>query len=223
MDRDYALLGKVLCKGSGLKAYLELNLTRIVNDERETKTFRYEVGALQQILSESNRQMGFNIVAGRKNPVGINKGLRNTYGTVVFQQLDTGILYQMFADVKKWNSETKTLEDASLEGFSFDNYSLLEEDAALMSSAKDNLEINLYNSEITSILELPPVDIIVVGNADQIDPNSGVYEPNNTYMFKCNKVTFLSETFGISAGAPLHNVATKVLMLGSIEPWKKVE
>lgn len=225
LDKNsYALLGNVLCKGSGLKAYAEIKLSRTIDGQpTETKVFRYNIGALEQIIAETNRQVGHNVVAGRSNPVGINKGLRTTYGTIVFQQFDAGMLYEMFKEVKKWNYETKTLEEASLNGFSFEDYSLLEEDAALMSGAKDDLEINLYNSEVTSLLDLPPIDIFMVAAGDQIDPTTGVYEKNNTYIFKCNKVSFMSETFGISAGAPLHKVATKVLILGSIEPWHKVE
>lgn len=216
-------LGKVLCKGSGLKAYLEITLQKGEYGNKEYKRFRYEIGSLQSITSQANRQVSHNYVAGRSNPVGTNKGLRTVYGNIVFQQLDAGILYNMFSDIKKWNAEKNKLEEASLEGYTFDDYTIAEENAALLGSAKEDLEIKLYKNEPLSILDLPPVDIVILGSADNIDPESGKYDVNKTYKFEANGVVFLSETFGITAGAPLHNVATQVLILKGIKPWEEVE
>lgn len=216
-------LGKILCKGSGLKAYLEINLSKGEYGNKETKKFRYEIGTLQSITAQANRQTSHNHVAGRKNAVGINKGLRTVYGNVVFQQLDAGILYNIFSDIKAWNADKTGLTQADLDGFSFEDYTIAEDDAALLGSAKESMEVKLFKNEPISILDLPPVDIIVLGTADDIDPQTGKYEVNNTYQFKAKGITFLSETFGITAGAPLHNVATQVLILKGIEPWEKVE
>lgn len=215
--------GNILCKGSGLKVYFQLPLTKTVDGVSETKVFTYEVGTLQQILGEVNRQSSWNYVAGRKNPVGVNKGLRNTYGTVTFTQLDAGIINAILEDVKKWNSERTGLTDASLEGFSFQNFTFNEQDAALIGGATEVLNVNVYDEDVVLLDDLPPLDIIVVGTADDIDPSTGKYEVNQQYIFKCLKTTFMSETFGVSAGAPLHNVATKCLFLGGIEPWRKME
>ncbi|MGL5717045.1 MAG: hypothetical protein ACRCX2_28775 [Paraclostridium sp.] len=222
MSRDYAL-GKILCKGSGLKAYLEIKLSKGEYGNKEFKTFRYELGSLQSIMAQSNRQTSWNYVAGRSNPVGVNKGLRNVYGSVTFQQMDAGVLYHMFQDVKKWNAEKTGLTDSSLEGFSFTDFSLAEADAPLLSTAAEDLNIKLHQSELISLDDLPPVDLVVIGSADEIDPSTGIYEVNNTYMFRAKKVVFMSETFGMSAGAPLHNVATQVLILGGIDPWEVVK
>lgn len=216
-------IGNILCKGTGLKAYFRLPLTKMVNGVRETKVFTYEVGTLQQILAETNRQSSWNYVAGRKNPVGVNKGLRNSYGTITFTQLDAGIINALLEDVKKWNSDRSGLIDASLDGFSFENLTFNETDAALLGGATEVLDINVYEEDVVLLADLPPVDVIVIGTADDIDPSTGKYEVNKRYIFKCLKTTFLSETFGISAGAPLHDVATKCLFLGGVEPWKEME
>ena len=216
-------IGNILCKGTGLKAYFRLPLTKDVNGVKETKVFTYEVGTLQQILAETNRQSSWNYVAGRKNPVGVNKGLRNSYGTITFTQLDAGIINSLLEDVKKWNSEKSGLVDASLNGFSFDNLTFNERDAALLGGATEALNINVYEEDVVLLADLPPLDVIVIGTADDIDPSTGKYEVNKKYIFKCLKTSFLSETFGISAGAPLHNVATKCLFLGGVEPWKEME
>lgn len=223
MNNDIKYTGNVLCKGTGLKVYFQMPLTRRVDGITETKVFTYEAGTLQQILAEINRQSSWNYVAGRKNPVGVNKGLRNSYGTITFTQLDAGIINAMLEDVKKWNSERTGLIDASLEGFSFENFSFNEPDAALIVGATENLNIKIYENEVVQLDDLPPIDIIVIGTSDNIDPSNGIFELNEQYIFKCLKTTFLSETFGITAGAPLHNVATKCLFLGGVEPWRKVE
>jgi hypothetical protein len=221
MSRDYEL-GKILCKGSGLKAYFEIKLSRGSGTDKEYKTFRYEVGSIQQILAESNRQSSWNYVAGRSNPVGVNRGLRNVYGTITFQQMDSSVLYYMFEDVRKWNAEKSALESGSLDGFSFTDFTLAETNAALLGTATESETVKLYDSELIKLDDLPPVDVVVIGTADQIDASTGVYEVNNTYMFRAKKVTFMSETFGITAGAPLHNVATQVLILGGVDTWEKV-
>ncbi|MGL5715266.1 MAG: hypothetical protein ACRCX2_19775 [Paraclostridium sp.] len=221
INEAFPALGKVLCKGSGLKAFLEITLQRGTYGDMVYKKFRYEIGALQSITAQANRQVSHNYTAGRSKPVGTNKGLRNVYGNIVFQQLDAGILYNMFSDIKKWNAEMDALEEASLDGFTFDDYTIAEEEAALLGTAKENLEVKLHKTEPISILDLPPVDIIVLGSADDIDPESGKYEVNKTYKFEANGVVFLSETFGLTAGAPLHNVATQVLILKGIKPWEE--
>ena len=216
-------LGRVLCKGSGLKVYGEIKLHReIQGQEKEYKVFRYALGSLQKILAESNRQTQFNYVAGRKTPAGTLKGIRSTFGEIVFEFMDTGVLYNLFNDVHKFNKETKQLEAASLDGFSFEDYTLMETDAALMGHASEISNVDLYKNQVTSLDDLPPIDIIVTGYADQIDPTTGKYEVGNTYQFRLRRVVFLSETFGISPGEPLHNVATKVIILGGVEPWSKV-
>lgn len=223
MDKKVQTLGRVLCKGSGLKVYCEIKLSRkIGNNETEYKTFRYNLGSLQKITSETNRQTAFNYVAGRSTAAGVLKGIRSSYGEITFENMDAGVLYNLFHDVKKFNKETERLESASLEGFSFEDYSLAEEDTSLLGNASNSLDIKLYQKEVTALDDLPPIDIIVTGYADQIDPTTGIYEVGNTYQFRLNKVVFLSETFGISPGTPLHNVATKVLILGGVDPWKKV-
>ena len=56
MKSNLAKQGKILCKGSGLKVYFQLTLNKRVNGKTEYKTFTYEVGTVQQILSETNRQ-----------------------------------------------------------------------------------------------------------------------------------------------------------------------
>lgn len=222
MDKKVQTLGRVLCKGSGLKVYCEMTLSRKINKEEEYQRFRYNLGSLQKITAEINRQTALNYVAGRSTAVGTLKGIRSTYGEITFENMDAGVLYNMFYDVKKFNHESMQLENASLEGFSFEDFSLAEPDAPLLSEAQTENEVKLYKTEITSLEDLPPIDIIVTGYADQIAPETGVYETGNTYEFKLKDVVFLSETFGISPGTPLHNVATKVLILGGMEPWQKI-
>lgn len=218
------LLGRVLCKGSGLKVFAEIKLNRKIGQEVETKTFRYNIGSLQKIISETNRATQLSYVAGRSTAAGVSKGIRSTFGEITFESMDAGMLSAMLDDVKKFNRETSKLEAASLDGFSFEDYTIADEGAALLSSAKTISEINVYEKEAICLDDLPPIDIIVLGYADQIEGVVGEkYERGNTYQFRLNAVTFLSETFGISAGAPLHNVATKVHILGGIIPWKKVK
>lgn len=223
MQQKQQLIGRVLCKGSGLKVFCEITLSRKTGNEEEYKRFRYNLGSLQKIVASINRQTAFNYVAGRSTPAGVLKGIRNSYGEITFESMDASVLYNMFYDIKKFNYETEQLESSDLEGYYFDDYSLAEKDAAVLSGANNDININLYKNEIVALDDLPPIDIIVTGYADQIDPITGVYESGNTYQFKLKKVVFLSETFGISPGTPLHNVATKVLILGGIEPWKKIE
>ena len=106
MNNSLNTTGKVLCKGSGLKAYFEINLSRTkVGGEEEFKTFRYEIGHLQQLITQTNRQSAFSHVCGRSTSVGVNKGIRSSYGTITFQQINAGTLYEMFQDIKKWNDE----------------------------------------------------------------------------------------------------------------------
>lgn len=217
------LMGNVICKGMGLKVYFRIPLTRRVNGILESKTFTYEVGSIQQVLTEANRQVSANYIAGRKNPVGTNKGIRSTYGTITFTQLDCGFINTILKDVKKWDEEREHLEAASLEGFSFENFSFNEFNKELMSGPKEKMTVNVYESDVIMLDDLPPVDIIIVGSADNIDPDSGKFEINKQYVFKCLKTVFLSETFGISAGGPLHNVATKCIFLGGVEPWQEME
>lgn len=221
-QKDYMLLGKILCKGSGLRVFLEIPLTKKdSNGIKKAKKFRYEIGNLQQILAETNRQTSQVRVAGRKNPVGNSSGLRNTYGTIVFTQLDQGMIFSMFKDIRKYNSKIKQFKVADLDGFGLEDFTILEEDQELIGGPIENLTTDLFETDYIDLQDLPPVDIVVYGTADNI--TDGVYEPNKTYMFRCNKVTFLSETFGISAGSPMHDVATKVQILGSIEPWREVK
>ena len=223
MYNNSSIIGNVICKGTGLKVYFQLPLVKIVNGVKETKTFLYEVGTVQQILTETNRRSSWSYVAGRKQPVGVNKGLRSSYGTITFTQLDAGMINNLIKDVKKWNSERTGLIDADIDGFTFENYSFKENNAPLIGGPEEDLKVNVYSDEVIMLDELPPIDIIIIGNGDNIDPSMGIYDFNKQYEFKCLKVTFLSETFGISAGAPLHNVATKVLFLGGIESWHEVE
>ena len=215
-QKDYMLLGKILCKGSGLRVFLEIPLTKKdSNGIKKTKKFRYEIGNLQQILAETNRQTSQVRVAGNSS------GLRNKYGTIVFTQLDQGMIFSMFKDIREYNSKIKQFKVADLDGFGLEDFTILEEDQELIGGPIENLTTDLFETDYIDLQDLPPVDIVVYGTADNI--TDGVYEPNKTYMFRCNKVTFLSETFGISAGSPMHDVATKVQILGSIEPWREVK
>ena len=216
-------IGNILCKGTGLKVYFRIPLRKEVNGKFEDKVFTSEVGTLQQILAETNRQSSWNYVAGRKTPVGVNKGLRNSYGTITFTQLDAGIINSLISEVKKWNADKTGLQKADLDGFSFENFTFKETDAALIGGATENIDINIYREDVVLLSDLPPLDILVIGTADEIDPSTGKFELNQKYIFKCFKTTFLSETFGISAGAPLHNVAAKCMFLGGVEPWKEME
>lgn len=223
MNRNYTH-GRVLCKGSGLKAYLELKLNRKnASGEVEWKTFRYEVGNLEKLLTESNRQTVRSYVAGRKNSVAVAKGIRSVYGTVTFSQLDGNMVSLLLKDIKQWNVEKTALEKADLNNFSFDDWNLNEKNASLVNEATEELAVELFEEEIIQLDDLPPVDLVIVGTADQIDSQRGTYETGNTYMFIARKVSFLSETFGISAGSPIHNVASKILILGGVEPWHKVK
>ena len=218
-------MGSIICKGTGLKSYFQMKLSKEVNGVTEYKTFTYEVGNIQQILTEVNRQSSWNYATGRKNPVAVNRGLRSIYGTITFGQLDAGMINALLKDVKKWNAEKTGLIDAQkdLDNFSFDIFSFKEQDAPLLGGAKEELDFNIYSDEPIMLDDLPPVDIIVIGNGSQIDPEIGEFGRYKRYEFKCLKTTFLSETFGISAGAPLHNVATKCLFLGGVEAWHEVE
>ena len=119
----------------------------------------------------------------------------------------------MFKDIRKYNSKIKQFKVADLDGFGLEDFTILEEDQELIGGPIENLTTDLFETDYIDLQDLPPVDIVVYG----------VYEPNKTYMFRCNKVTFLSETFGVSAGSPMHDVATKVQILGSIEPWREVK
>lgn len=219
-------IGKVLCKGSGIKAYFELTLTRQKSGgnigEVEFKTFRYEVGNLVSLQTATSRQTSLNYVAGSSIAKSVNKGIRTCYGQAVFSQLDQGMLYNMFRDINKWNADTQQLEYASLDSFGFHEYTLADPGQALSGGPTDQLTIEYFKDDTFHLDSLPPVDIIIVGAADDIDPMTGTYEVNNTYMFKAKKVTFMSDTFGISAGAPLHDVSTQILVLGGIEPWRKI-
>lgn len=219
-------VGKILCKGSGLKAYLEMTLSRPKNGEKlgdfEYKTFRYEIGTLMSLQTAISRQTSLNYVAGSSIPKSVNKGIRTTYGQIVFSQLDTSIVYSLLKDVKKWNYDTKQLEYANLDDYSLNDFSLSDPAQALVGAPEENLTIEYFKDDTYHLDNLPPVDLIVVGSADNIDASTGVYEINNTYMFKAKKLTFLSDTFGISAGKALHDVSTQVLILGGIEPWHKI-
>lgn len=220
-------LGRILCKGSGLRVFMEITLTKKdSNGVNEYKKFRYEVGNLQQIIAETHRQAEWNHVVGRKNPSGVSKGLRSTHGTIVFTQIDLGFIKSMFQDIRRYNHKTKLFTKADLEGFGYEDFLLSEQDQELFSSAKEEFEVTVHENEMLSLADLPPVDIVVYGNADQIEKigNTVVnYKPGKQYVFRCNRVTFLSETFGVSAGSPMHDVATKVYILGSVEPWKEVQ
>ena len=78
-QKDTMLLGTVLCKGAGLRTYLEVPMSKKRSDGTiEHKVFRYEIGNLQQILAETNRQSEWTRVIGRKNPVGNSQGLIST-------------------------------------------------------------------------------------------------------------------------------------------------
>lgn len=226
MSRDYdnKIIGDVICKGSGLKVYFSLPLTKKLKDGTEhKKNFYYNIGNLQQILTETNRQESVSYIAGRRYGVDVNKGIRTSYGTITFTQLDSGMINLMLNDIKSWNKELQELEDADLDGFSFESLTMAEESAPVFSGAKDSITVNIYDKEIVDLQDLPPIDIIVVASGgNQIDEN-GNFEANKQYQFVCKKTVFMSETFGISAGTPLHNVATKCLFLGDIISWKEVE
>lgn len=223
MRTQYEPLGRILCKGSGLKVYLEIKLSReLPGQDEEIKLFRYKLGALKTISTSSDRQTSLNLVAGRKNALGFQQGIRQEYGEIVFEQINNGILYDLFKDVKGWERETNRLYSSSLDGFSLDDYDLTETDAAVISKASDHVDINLYQNEITKLADLPPVNIIVIGYADQIDPSTGAYETGNTYQFKLNGVQFVSETFSFAAGSPFGDVVTNVNILGGVETWKKI-
>lgn len=227
MANNHLALGRILCKGSGLRVFLEINLSKKdANGEKKYKKFRYEIGNLQQIIAETNRQANWIHVVGRKNAVGVSKGLRSTYGTIVFTQIDLGFLKTIFTDIRKYNHKTKMFSKASLDGYGYDDFTLTEQDQELFSAAKEEFEVTVHENEILNLADLPPVDIVVYGNADQIEQVGDTvvrYNPGKQYVFRCNKVTFLSETFGVSAGGPMHDVATKCYILGSIEPWREVQ
>jgi hypothetical protein len=222
-DPGYSL-GKILCKGSGLKAYFEIKSTKkddsgkIVN-----KTFRYEVGSLSAVMAATNRQVSWNYVAGSKVPVGVNKGLRSMYGTVVFTQLDQGIVASLISDVRVWNATTATTNPANTENFGWDLWSLSSVENAGLSSYSDDSTTTVYQSEILHLDDLPPVDIVIIGAADSIDEDLGIYKDNQIYQYVIKDAVFVSDNFGISAGAPLHNVSTKILILGGVEGWSEVQ
>ena len=213
------LNGRILCKGNGLKVYFETTLYKKATGE--PKVFRYEVGTIDAVLDASSRDVGLSYVAGKSKAVGVNRGSRNCYGKVVFSMLDQGIVNGMIGDVKAYNTDKTDLINVNMDDYVFGSYTINQETAALIGSATEKLEVAVSDSEVYLLDDLPLLDIVITGNADNIDEGAGVFEPNTTYKKVLKKCTFLSESFGISAGAPLHNISTNILILGGIEPWQK--
>ena len=217
-------VGKILCKGSGLKAYFEIKLKRKNTEGKyEYNTLRYEVGNLNAVMAASNRQVSWNYVAGNNKPVGVNKGIRSMYGTVVFTQLDQAAIVDMVSDVKIWNSSTSEFQSSDTDMNIFDEITLASDSSVFISDYNESLDINVYSSDVLHLDDLPPIDIVIVGNADNIDDDAGTYEANKTYQYRIRDAVFVSDTFGISAGSPIHDVSTKILILGGIDGWHKAE
>ena len=101
---DYVMgSGNVLCKGSGLRVFMEVPLTKTdANGLKVVKYFTYDIGNLQQIIAETNRAARWTHAVGRKNPVAVTQALRNTYGTSSFDDLHQA--YQVFAIVRWYYS-----------------------------------------------------------------------------------------------------------------------
>ena len=218
MSRDF--IGNSVSVGTGIKAYFRINGTYL----KDGKTSVFEVGLLNDLIVETNRDVAPQFVAGNRSAISYCSGKRLTSGKVSFAVFEKDFIgYFVSTYVSKVDgTKIKTFDDFNSNQFGY------EYDA---SQSKDKKNF-LIPSDVKYLDQLPPVDIILVGRGDLI--NSLALSGNDVFQigsnFKMNaffkmeleNVRFLNDSFGISAGSVLIDQVLDFIVCGKKTPWKEV-
>ena len=231
-SRDF--IGNSVSVGTGIKAYFRIksDYLQVVSGSGgslasapASSASVFEVGLLNDIMVETNRDVAPQFVAGSRSAISYCSGKRLTSGKVSFAVFEKDFIsYFVSTYVSKGSgTKIKTFDDFNSNQFGY------EYDSAA-SKVDENF---LTPSDVKYLDQLPPVDIILVGRGDLI--NSLALSGNDVFQigdnFKMNaffkmeleNVRFLNDSFGISAGSALGDQVLDFIVCGKKKPWEEVK
>ena len=213
MSRDF--IGNSVSVGTGIKAYFRINGTYL----KDGKTSVFEVGLLNDLIVETNRDVAPQFVAGNRSAISYCSGKRLTSGKVSFAVFEKDFI-GYFIDAYK--DKINTFSDFNSNQFGFE---YTDDESKKESSF-------LIPSDVNYLDQLPPVDIIMVGRGDKInslavDGNdvfkiSADFKINAFFKMELKNVRFLNDSFGISAGSSWGDQVLDFIVCGEKLPWREV-
>ena len=141
MSRDF--IGNSVSVGTGIKAYFRINGTYL----KDGKTAVFEVGLLNDLIVETNRDVAPQFVAGNRSAISYCSGKRLTSGKVSFAVFEKDFI-GYFIDAYK--DKINTFSDFNSNQFGFE---YTDDESKKESSF-------LIPSDVNYLDQLPPVIIV---------------------------------------------------------------
>lgn len=227
--------GNSLSIGNGISCFLQIpaeyiDQTANIPDEVKTNGIMIDVGTVSDVMYSVQRDASPNYIAGNRNAVGINKGKRLASGRMIFSTFDQDSLYYILNEVvvKYGEKDESNGIKSMLEKGTYFIYNLSNDKKTIEVGAGDTATADQTSEVINFLDELPPVNIIFTGIADDVarvfakdKENERKFRRNVKYKMELKGVKFLNDSFGISAGAPLADQVVDIMILGGIDPWSE--
>lgn len=226
-----AIKGNSLSVGNGISCFMRINKEYISTDEKVPAEYRnngitIDLGTLSDVMYKTERDISPSYVSGNRNPIDFNKGKRLTTGRLVFSVFDQDTLQFVMKEISTGTNTTDKGLAAYLEKGSFFSIGKTSADLAGNGTTDDNAQT--VEGEIKYLDQLPPVDIIITGMADDVKKLTidGETAPkmyrNCQYKLELNGVKLLNDNFAVVAGQALQDQVINIMIVGGIKPWQKV-
>lgn len=225
--------GNSLSIGNGISCFIQISPEHInkeadIPDEIKTNGIMIDIGTISNVLYSVQRDVSPNYIAGNRNAVGINKGKRLSTGRIIFSTFDQDSLYYILNEVvtKYGTSQSTGGIKSMLEKGTYFQYNLSTDKKSIDVGTGTTATADQDAQEIRFLDELPPVNIIFTGIADDVArvfakdyEDKRKFRRNVRYKMELNGVKFLGDSFGIAAGSPLSDQVVDIMILGNIKPW----
>lgn len=229
MSRDF--IGNSVSVGTGIKVYFRIKSEYLYDTKKKansTVDSVFEVGLLNDIIVETNRDVAPQFVAGSRSAISYCSGKRLTSGKVSFAVFEKDFISYF---VKTYTLSSNRFNLKNLSEFNSNQFGTDYDSTEIKKT-----ENFLKDADIKYLDQLPPVDIIVVGRGDLIDSmkkssdvkneifaiNDG-FKMNAFFKMELKNVRFLNDSFGISAGSALGDQVLDFIVCGEKLPWKEVK
>jgi hypothetical protein len=226
-------IGNNVSVGNGIKIFFkfrgeDLNTNDVVLKETGVAI---EVGIINDVSFSVNRDISPNFLPGDRNAKGFNSGKRLVTGRISFSVMGRDFMDYIINVLLKDPLVANKLNPGKLFEVNGANFGSRTEPVP----EGEVPTLYMKDKKLQYLDQLPLVDIIIVGKGDRINSLSGGTEADRTifnvdknfkmgayYQMVLNRVQFLNDNFGFSAGAPVQDQVLDFVVVGSKESWKEV-
>lgn len=223
MARNF--LGNSISVGNGIKAYFYIK-PEYLNASTANSTLQnglaFEVGIINDLMCETNRDVAPQFISGNKNAVSYSSGKRLTSGKISFSILDRDFIDYFINDFLKQDKLKGIIKDTAF-------------DTNRFGTETNGASTFVVEKDIEYLDQMPPVDIILIGSAEVINSMASntsdreIFQIGDNFSFdayftmKLENVRFLNDGFGITAASPLKDQVLDFIVCGKRIPWYQIK